>query len=116
MAITLKNIEQWESKKNAKKLIRALSNDKIEIRNRATRALSAIDDPEIINYLVHQLRDENSEIRLTSVETLGIIGSGRVVEFIRALIEKETDAKIIDAAKISLAQIREKVNKIEKTV
>ena len=116
MAITLKNVEKWEIKKNAKKLIRALSVDSIEIRTRATRALSAIDDPEIINYLIQQLRDENPEIRLASVETLGIIGSGRAMEFVRAIIERDTDAKVVDAAKISLAQIREKVNKIEKTV
>jgi len=37
------------------------------------------------------------------------------MEFVRAIIERDTDAKVVDAAKISLAQIREKVKEQEIT-
>lgn len=115
MGISLEKIEKWERKKNAKKLIRALGDDRVEIRVRATRALSAIDDPEITNYLIQLLRDENPEIRLASVETLGVIGSGRTVEFIRAMLDKERDIKVIEAAKHAMLQIKEKVKEREQT-
>ena len=115
MGISLEKIEKWERKKNAKKLIRALGVDSVEIRVRAIRALSSIDDPEIINYLVHLLRDEEPEIRLASVETLGVIGSGRSVEFIRAMLEKENETKVIEAAKGALVQIKEKIKEKERT-
>lgn len=109
MGISLEKIEKWERKKNAKKLIRALGDDSVEIRTRAIRALAVIDDPEIINYIIPQLRDENPEIRLAAVETLGVIGSGKTAEFVRALLDKEKETRVIEAAKYALAQIKEKM-------
>ncbi|NLY17590.1 MAG: HEAT repeat domain-containing protein [Clostridiaceae bacterium] len=94
MGISLEKIEKWERKKNAKKLIRALGDDSVEIRTRAIRALAVIDDPEI---------------RLAAVETLGVIGSGRTAEFVRALLDKEKETRVIEAAKYALAQIKEKM-------
>lgn len=115
MGISLEKIEKWEKKKKAKKLIKALSNDRLEIRIRATKALSAVDDPEIINYLVQQLRDPEPQIRLTSVETLGEIGSERAMEFVRAMIEREEDEKVANAARTALTAIKEKIKQNKET-
>ncbi|NLK69656.1 MAG: HEAT repeat domain-containing protein, partial [Clostridiaceae bacterium] len=51
----------------------------------------------------------NSEIRLTAVQTLGEIGSGKATEFIRFMLEKEEDDKVVEAGKKALVSIREKV-------
>lgn len=116
MGISVEKIEKWERKKNAKKLIRALNDDSVDIRIRATRALSAIDDPEMLNYLINQLRDENPNIRIASAETLGVIGSGRAMEFVRAMIDKDPDERVVEAAKDALTKIRDKAKKQEQNV
>jgi len=114
VGVSLEKIDKWEKKKKSKKLIRLVNSDSnIEIRARAIRALGSLEDPDIINLLVNFIRDPEPDIRLASIETLGKIGSGRAMEFIRAVLEKETDQKIVEAAKIALSAIREKINKDE---
>jgi HEAT repeat protein len=114
VGVSLEKIDKWEKKKKSKKLIRLLYTDSsIEIRARAVRALGSIEDPDIINQLVNLIRAPEPDIRLASIETLGKIGSGRAMEFIRAALEKETEQKIIEAAKIALTSIKEKINKDE---
>jgi HEAT repeat protein len=115
MAISLNQIEKWEKKKKGKKLLRALNEENVEIRIRAIRALAAIDDPEIINPLVNMLRDPVPGIRLASVETLGKIGSSRAMEFIRYMMENENDEKVLEAAKIALNSIKEKIKKADES-
>ncbi len=108
MGISLEKIQKWEKKKKAKKLLRVLHEDSTEIRVYVIRALANLEDPEIINQLVNLLRDPIPEIRLATVETLGEIGSGKAMEFIKFMLEKESEQNIIEAAKIALTKIREK--------
>jgi len=115
MGISLEKIEKWEKKKKAKKLLRAININSIEVRTRAIRALAAIEDPEIINQLVNLLRDPEPKVRLASVETLGKIGSGKAMEFVRFMIEKEEDAQVSEAAKAALTAIKENVKKTEES-
>ena len=114
MGVSLEKIDTWEKKKKSKKLLRLVNADtSVEIRARAIRALASIEDPDIINQLTGILRDPEPEIRLASIETLGKIGSARAMEFIRVVAEKETDQKIVEAAKTALASIKEKIKKDE---
>lgn len=114
MGVSLEKIEKWEKKKKAKKLMRVVSSEnKAEIRARAIRALAGITDYDIINQLVNFVRDPEFDVRLAAIETLGKIGSARAMEFIRAVLEKESDPAIVEAAKSALASIREKINKDE---
>ncbi|HAA25994.1 MAG TPA: HEAT repeat domain-containing protein [Ruminiclostridium sp.] len=114
MGVSLEKIEKWEKKKKSKKLLRVVYNDSsAEIRARAIRALAGIEDYDIINQLVTFIRDPEPDVRLASIETLGKIGSARAMEFIRAVLEKETDQRIVEAAKVALTAIREKMNKDE---
>ncbi|NLM10954.1 MAG: HEAT repeat domain-containing protein [Clostridiaceae bacterium] len=113
MGISLKKIEKWERKKKSKKLLSVLNNDNHEIRIHAIRALSGFDTLDVINALANLLRDPNSEIRLAAVETLGKIGSGKSTEFIRFMLEKESNENVKEAAKNALAIIKEKVKQEE---
>lgn len=114
MGVSLETIDKWEKKKKSKKLVRVINtNNSVDIRARAIRALASIEDPEIINQLTGLLRDPESEIRLASIETLGKIGSARALEFIRVAAEKETNEKIVEAAKTALTLIKEKIKKDE---
>lgn len=114
MGVSLEKIDKWEKKRKTKKLLRLLNtNNSIEIRSRAIRALASLEDPDIINQLTGLLREPEPEIRLASIETLGKIGSGRAMEFIKVAAEKETDQKIVEAAKIALASIKEKIKQDE---
>lgn len=115
MGISLAKIQKWERKKNSKKLLSVLNNDDLEIRTHAIRALSGFDSLDVINQLVNLLRDQNPEIRLAAVETLGKIGSGKATEFVKFMIEKEGDEKVQEAAKVALSAIKEKVKQEEKT-
>ena len=72
MGVSLEKIDKWEKKKKTKKLLRLLNtNESIEIRSRAIRALASLEDPDIINQLTGLLREPGPEIRLASIETLG---------------------------------------------
>lgn len=113
MGISLKKIEKWENKKKSKKLLSVLNNDNHEVRIHAIRALSGFDSLDVINSLVNLLRDPNAEIRLTAVETLGKIGSGKAIEFVRFMLEKEEDENVREAAKNALAAIKEKMKQDE---
>lgn len=84
-----------------------------KLRIHAIRALSGFDSLDVINSLVNLLRDPNSEIRLAAVETLGKIGSGKSIEFVRFMLDKEEDEKVMDAAKNALAAIKEKIKQEE---
>ncbi|NLX77752.1 MAG: HEAT repeat domain-containing protein [Clostridiaceae bacterium] len=108
MGITLKKIEKWESKKKTKKLLSALNIDDKDVRIGAIRALSNFDTLEVINALANLLRDPNPDIRLVAVESLGKIGSPKATEFIRFMLEKETDRYVINAAKYALSSIKER--------
>ncbi len=109
MAVSLKKIQRWVKRKNSKKIINVLNDDDYETRINAIRALSNFNSLDVINQLVSLLRDPNSEIRLTAVQTLGEIGSGKATEFIRFMLEKEEDDKVVEAGKKALISIREKV-------
>lgn len=113
MGISLKKIEKWERKKNSKKLLSVLYNDDQEARIHAIRALSGFDTLDVINSLVNLLRDPNPEIRFAAVESLGKIGSGKATEFVRFMIERESDERVREAAKNALAAIKAKINEEE---
>ena len=107
MAVSLGKIQRWEKKKNSKKIINALNDTDHETRINAIQALSSFNSHDVINQLVNLLRETDPEIRLTSIQALEKIGSSRSIEFIRFMLEKEEDGKIIEAAKQSLVTIRE---------
>mgnify|MGYP001315087227 FL=1 len=113
MSISLKKIEKWEKKKKVKKLLSVLNADDKEVRIHAIRALSGFDSLDVINALVSFLRDPNPDIRAAAVDTLGKIGSGKAVEFVRFMLEKETDENVREAAKNALAAIKEKMSQDE---
>ncbi|AGC68172.1 hypothetical protein Cst_c11760 [Thermoclostridium stercorarium subsp. stercorarium DSM 8532] len=114
MGVSLKKIEKWEQKRKEKKLLSVLlNNGNDEIRIHAIRALASFDSLDVINSLVNLLRDRNPEIRLAAVETLGKIGSGKAVEFVKFMVEKESDEKVKEAAKNALAAIKEKAKQEE---
>lgn len=115
MGISLEKIAKWEKSKKVKKLLRVLNDDSVEARIHAIRALATIQNPDILNPLVNLLRDPNPDIRLASVEALGKIGSGKTMEFVRFMLEKENDTKVLEAAKIALATIREQARKEEES-
>lgn len=115
MGVSLEKIDKWEKKKKTKKLMRVINtNGSVEIRTKAIRALSSIEEPDIVNLLTSLTRDPEPQIRLASIQALGIIGSERAVEFIRAAVEKETDQRIIEEAKLALTSIKEKMAQEEK--
>jgi len=113
MGISLKKIEKWEKKKKVKKLLGVLNVEDKEVRIRAIHALSGFDNLDVINALVSLLRDPNPDIKIASVEALGNIGSGKAVEFVRFMLEKETDENVREAAKNALAAIKEKMSQDE---
>jgi len=113
MGISFEKIEKWEKKKKFKKLISVLNIDDHEIRIRAIRALSGFDSLDVINSLVNLLRDPNPEIRIAAVETLGKIGSGKAMEFVRFMLERESEENVKEAAKNALAAIKDKMKQDE---
>jgi HEAT repeat protein len=115
MGISLSKIEKWEKKKKSKKLLGAINDGDTEVRIRAIRALAAVQDPEVVNPLSNLLRDPSPDIRLATVESLGIIGSGRALEFVRFLMDNEEDERVVEAAKKSFEKIREKVREEEES-
>ncbi len=108
MGISLEKINKWGEKKKTKKLLGVLNNDNTETRAHAIRALAFGEDPGIINKLVNFLRDPAPDVRLATLETLGKIDTGKSKEFIRFMLEKEEDEKLISAAKDALTAIKEK--------
>jgi len=113
MGISLGKIEKWEKKKKSKKLLSVLNDDNHEVRIHAIRALSGFDSLDVINSLVNLLRDPNPEIRIAAVETLGKIGSGRAIEFVRFMLERESEENVKEAAKNALNAIKEKMQQNE---
>lgn len=73
--ITYQDIEKWESKRDVKKLVKALNTDDFMICDPAAKALVRIGDPSTVEDLVRRV--EASSFRFTSIPAM-IVGIGQV--------------------------------------
>jgi HEAT repeat protein len=108
MAVSLKKIDKWSSKKKAGKLIKALSVNELEIRLAAIKALGNIKEESIMYELLTFLKNPDPAMRLASLESLGKIANGRSFEYIRQMWETEADKKVREEAQRAMNVIREK--------
>lgn len=73
-------------------LIKALTEQKEQVRWEAAKALGQIADPSAINALLDALEDKDFDIRWLSAEGLIAIGKDTLVPLLKALIERSDSA------------------------
>jgi len=73
--ITYQDIEKWESKRNVKKLIKALNTDDFMICDPAAKALARIGDPSTVETVLRRVQGELN-LRFAAPEV--IVGMGKV--------------------------------------
>ena len=114
MSITKQKVEKWAQKNKIVKLMMVLSTGTTEDQFIIIKALGTTKDGNVMYQLIPYLKDSNSAIRAITVETLGDIGNGRSLEFVRQLWNSETDENVREKAKIAINAIKENVAKSEK--
>jgi HEAT repeat protein len=114
MAIAIKKIEKWAQKKKVSKLLKALSSDNTEVRIAVIKALGTTNDENVMYTLIPFLKDSDPSIRAITVETLGTMGNGRSLEFVRQLWNSESDENVREKAKLAINAIKENMSKTEK--
>ena len=115
MAVTAQKLEKWAQKKKINKIIsKALSSDNMEIRIAAIGALGKSGDENAMHQLIGLLKDPNATIRTAAVEALGTMGNGRSLEFVKQLLNSESDETVREKAKWAVNEIRVKVASEEK--
>jgi HEAT repeat protein len=88
------NVQRMKEKKDVRGLIRALTNDDINIQYNATEALGEIGDPVAVTALIHALTgDRYSAIRWKAAEALARIGEPAVVPLIQELGNRNDDVR-----------------------
>lgn len=111
MGITVNKIEKWAKKNNAGKLLKALNSEEKDIRLALARALGTFVSEDSVNGLVALLRDTDPEIRSAAAESLGKVGNSRSVEFVRYLVNNDSDENVRRIASEALNVLKEKVAK-----
>ncbi len=114
MALSIKKVEKWAQKKKVDKLLKALSTEDIEVRIAVIKALGATKTENAMNALIPLLNHADPQIRLNTVEALGIIGIGRSLEFVRQLWNSEANEEVREKAKLAMNAIKENSQKEEK--
>jgi HEAT repeat protein len=114
MAVTTKKVEKWANKKKISKLLKALENEKTEVRIAVIKALSSTKDENVMYKLIPFLKNPEASIRAITAESLGIIGNSRSQEFVRELWNTESDETVREKARLALNAIKENVSRSEK--
>ena len=114
MAITIKKIERWSSKKKVGKLLNAVNVAGADIRIAAIQALGATKDENAMHTLISLLKDPDKSIRASAADALGNMGNIRSLEFVRQLWVNEQDGEVREKAKQAIAKIKENTVQTEK--
>ena len=94
-----------KSEKTVEQLIKALHNEKTDVRKSAAYALGQIKSEKPVEQLIEALRDENADVGMRAAYALGQIKSEKSVELlIEALRDENADMRI--KAAIALSQIK----------
>jgi HEAT repeat protein len=107
LGITVKKIEKWSQGKKTGKLLKALSSNSSEIRIAAIKALGPTRDEKAMHQLIALLKDQDVTVRTAAVESLGVMGNARSVEFVRQLWNTENDETLKEKARLALNAIRQ---------
>ena len=100
---------KWKLKavKEVDRLIRALGDEKGDVRATATEALGEIADERAVEPLITALGDEEWSVRVAATESLGRIGDKRAVEALITALE-EGKGGIHESVIIALGKIGDK--------
>ncbi|MBN1883386.1 MAG: HEAT repeat domain-containing protein [Deltaproteobacteria bacterium] len=74
-------------------LIRALKDERHEVRERAAEALGKLGDPRAVEPLIELLEDENLFVRYFSAVALGEIGDARVIRSLKKARKRRENKK-----------------------
>ena len=107
MAVSIQKVEKWAQKNKVEKLLKALSTEDNKIRLSIIKALSKVKDDSAMYQLTTLLKDSNPDIRTAAVESLGVMGKGRALEFVRQLWSSETNEDVREKARLAIKLIKE---------
>lgn len=99
MSITKEKINKWTNKGKAKKLIKVFRkpNEDYDIRKHAAISLGKIGKP-FLEHLIEALRDDNKNVKKSTVEALGEIKDTRAIDpLITLLNDGDRDVRIYTA-------------------
>lgn len=102
-------IDKLAEKRKSHKLASLATGKKKDVRFLAIQGLAKIGDDTSVNTLIQLMHDQDKEIRLETIKSMGVMGNTVTKTHLQYMIEKETDADILDAAKKSIAQISNQV-------
>lgn len=113
MAVTIKKVEKWAEKNKVKKVLKALTSKDYNVRTAAVKALGITKGEEAMNALISLLRDPDPTIRSNAIESLAEIGNDRALEFIKHLINNDSDEDVRKKAKKAFDTIKDTQNQAE---
>ncbi|HHV59374.1 MAG TPA: HEAT repeat domain-containing protein [Clostridiaceae bacterium] len=111
MGISVSKVEKWAKKKKTAKLVKFAESDDKDIRVAIAKGLGTIETEDSANGLVNMLRDPDPDVRIAAAESLGTVGNSRSIEFVRYIVNNDTDENVRKAAGEALNRLKEKINK-----
>jgi len=87
------------NKRAVQPLLKTVASEQWQLRHSSVCALGWIGDEGTFDVIAGRLGDGNAAVRKEACEALQDFGSKRGIDFLRKLLEKEEDVKVIAAAK-----------------
>jgi HEAT repeat protein len=102
---TTEDVEKWKASGNIEKLIKALTDPKVEVRLAATEALGELKAEPAVDALVVLYNDPDDAVILASVESLAAIGTPSVITPMTIALKLEFPIARLTAAE-TLGQLK----------
>ena len=86
-------------------LIRVLDDENAGVRSSAAEALGPLNDDRAVHPLICRLGDKDSQVRASAAQSLGAIRDPRALPALKALLEREKDPRVRNAATGAIFQL-----------
>ena len=103
---TVDDVQKWKAKGNIEKLVKALSDPKMEVRIAAIQALGDLECKAALKDLVARLNDDEDEVVLTALNTLITLGDTSIITPLSAVLQHENEEARLKAV-IALGSFKE---------
>jgi len=99
-------VEKAIEKQNAKALIDLADTKDTALRLAAIAGVGKVGGDDAANYLITQLADSDSQVRIAVAEALGVMGNMHTKAHISAQLNKETDPLVREAISKAMKNIK----------
>ena len=93
-------------KGNAKVLVDLASDNDVEVKLAAIAGLGETGGEDATNFLITQLHDNDSAIRIAVAKSLGVLGDMHTKAHVSAQMNKETNPEVREALSKAMAGIK----------